>query len=175
MERSWKEGAVSPTRYYIIACLEGLRKAPKVFSQSCRWPGRDSNRAPLEYKSRALLLDKPVQSLLIFILPLFSSSSTFFFLSSPLLYQPFPFLFCYSPEIPTMITDCSNNRGISLLSAAYKIVSNILISTLSPYVDQLIADHQCGFPYWGSSVWVSLLGIISVGFIIGDHQCGFPY
>jgi hypothetical protein len=42
-------------------------------------------------------------------------------------------------------TDCSNYRGISVLSTSYKIVSNILLSRLSPYVDEVIGDHQCGF------------------------------
>jgi hypothetical protein len=36
-------------------------------------------------------------------------------------------------------------RGISLLSTSYKILSNILLSKLSPYVDEIIGDHQCGF------------------------------
>jgi hypothetical protein len=40
-------------------------------------------------------------------------------------------------------TDCSNNRGISLLSTSYKILSNILLSRLTPYVDEIIGDHQC--------------------------------
>jgi hypothetical protein len=42
-------------------------------------------------------------------------------------------------------TDCSNYRGISLLSTSYKIVSDILLSRLIPYVDEIIGDHQCGF------------------------------
>jgi hypothetical protein len=42
-------------------------------------------------------------------------------------------------------TDCGNYRGISLLSNSYKIVSNILPSRLSPYVDKIIGDHQYGF------------------------------
>ncbi|PNF20106.1 hypothetical protein B7P43_G04793 [Cryptotermes secundus] len=42
-------------------------------------------------------------------------------------------------------TDCSNYRGISLLSTSYKNLSNILLSRLSPYVDEIIGDHQCGF------------------------------
>jgi hypothetical protein len=41
-------------------------------------------------------------------------------------------------------TDCNNYRGISLLSTSY-ILSNILLSRLSPYVDEIIGDHQCGF------------------------------
>jgi hypothetical protein len=32
-------------------------------------------------------------------------------------------------------TDCNNYRGISLLSAWYKMLSNILLSRLSVYVD----------------------------------------
>jgi hypothetical protein len=42
-------------------------------------------------------------------------------------------------------TDCNNYRGISLLSAAYKIVSNILLARLTPYVSEVIGFHQCGF------------------------------
>jgi sorting nexin-29 len=41
--------------------------------------------------------------------------------------------------------DYNNYRGISLLSTSYKILSNILLSRLSPYVDEIIVDHQCGF------------------------------
>jgi hypothetical protein len=42
-------------------------------------------------------------------------------------------------------TDCNNYRGISLLSTAYKILSNILLARLTPYVSEFIGDHQCGF------------------------------
>jgi hypothetical protein len=42
-------------------------------------------------------------------------------------------------------TDCNNYRGISLLSTAYKILSNILLARLTPYVNDIIGDHQCGF------------------------------
>jgi hypothetical protein len=42
-------------------------------------------------------------------------------------------------------TDCSNYRGILLLSTSYKILSNILIARLMPCADEIIGDHQCGF------------------------------
>jgi hypothetical protein len=42
-------------------------------------------------------------------------------------------------------TDCSNYRGISLLSITYKILSNILSSRLTPYAEEITGDHQCGF------------------------------
>ena len=42
-------------------------------------------------------------------------------------------------------TDCNNYRGKSLLPTTYKILSNILFSRLSPYTDDIIGDHQCGF------------------------------
>jgi hypothetical protein len=42
-------------------------------------------------------------------------------------------------------TDCNNYRGISLLSTSYNILSNILLARLSPYVDEIIGDHQCVF------------------------------
>jgi sorting nexin-29 len=41
--------------------------------------------------------------------------------------------------------DCNNHRGISLLSTAYKILSNILLARLTPYVNEIIGDHQCDF------------------------------
>jgi hypothetical protein len=42
-------------------------------------------------------------------------------------------------------SDCDKYNGISLLSTSYKILSNILLSRLSPYIDEIIGDHQCGF------------------------------
>jgi hypothetical protein len=42
-------------------------------------------------------------------------------------------------------TDCSNYRGISLMSTSYNILSNILLSRLIPSADEIIGDHQCGF------------------------------
>jgi hypothetical protein len=39
-------------------------------------------------------------------------------------------------------TDCRNYRGISFL---HRILSNVLLSRLSPYLDAIIGDHQCGF------------------------------
>jgi hypothetical protein len=42
-------------------------------------------------------------------------------------------------------TDCSNYRGISLLSTSYKILSNILLSRLIPRADEITGDLQCGF------------------------------
>jgi hypothetical protein len=42
-------------------------------------------------------------------------------------------------------TDCSNYRGISLLPTSYKMLSNILLSRLIPYTDEIIGNHQRGF------------------------------
>jgi len=42
-------------------------------------------------------------------------------------------------------TDCSNCTGLSLLSATYKILSNILLSRLTPNAEEINGDHQCGF------------------------------
>jgi hypothetical protein len=42
-------------------------------------------------------------------------------------------------------TDCNNYRGISLLSTSCKILSNILLSRLVLYIDEIIGDYQCGF------------------------------
>ena len=40
--------------------------------------------------------------------------------------------------------DCSNYRVISLLSTTYKTLSTILLSSLTPYADEIIGDHQYG-------------------------------
>ena len=42
-------------------------------------------------------------------------------------------------------TDCSNYRSISLLSTAHKVISNILLSRLTPYAEKITGYHQCGF------------------------------
>ena len=42
-------------------------------------------------------------------------------------------------------TDCSNYRGVSLFSTTCKILFNILLSRLTPYAEEIIGDHQCGF------------------------------
>jgi len=43
------------------------------------------------------------------------------------------------------ITDSSNYRGISILPTTCKILSDILLSRLAPYAEEIIGDHQCGF------------------------------
>jgi hypothetical protein len=42
-------------------------------------------------------------------------------------------------------TDCNNYLAISLLATAYKILPNILLARLTPYVNEIIGDHQCEF------------------------------
>jgi len=42
-------------------------------------------------------------------------------------------------------TDCSNYTGISLVSTTYKTLSNILLPRLTPYAEEIIGNHQCGF------------------------------
>ena len=42
-------------------------------------------------------------------------------------------------------TDCNNYRGISILPPTYKILSNIRLSRLIPYAEEVIRDHQFGF------------------------------
>jgi hypothetical protein len=42
--------------------------------------------------------------------------------------------------------ECSNYRGISLLPTSYNILSNILLSSLIPYEDEIIGNHKRGFP-----------------------------
>jgi len=42
-------------------------------------------------------------------------------------------------------TFCNILGVISILPTTYKILSNILLSTLTPYAKEIIVDHQCGF------------------------------
>lgn len=42
-------------------------------------------------------------------------------------------------------TNCSNYRGIALLNTTYKILTNILLARISPYVEDSLDDAQCGF------------------------------
>jgi hypothetical protein len=44
-------------------------------------------------------------------------------------------------------TDCSNYRGIALLSTSYKILSNILLSRLTSYADEIVGYHRCGYQH----------------------------
>jgi hypothetical protein len=44
-------------------------------------------------------------------------------------------------------TDHTNYRGISLLPSTHKILSNILLSRLTPQAQEIIGDHQCGFQH----------------------------
>ena len=42
-------------------------------------------------------------------------------------------------------TNCSNYRGVSLLSTTYKILSNILLSRLISYEEEITGESQCWF------------------------------
>jgi hypothetical protein len=42
-------------------------------------------------------------------------------------------------------TNCRHCSGLSFLSATYKLLSDILLSRLAPYAEEIITDHQCEF------------------------------
>jgi RNA polymerase subunit RPABC4/transcription elongation factor Spt4 len=42
-------------------------------------------------------------------------------------------------------TGCSNHSGMSLLPTAYTMLSNILLSRLTPYAEEITGDRQRGF------------------------------
>jgi hypothetical protein len=42
-------------------------------------------------------------------------------------------------------TYCSNYQGMPLLPTTYKILSNILLSRLTQYAEEIIGNDQCGF------------------------------
>ena len=49
------------------------------------------------------------------------------------------------------ITDCSRYGGISILSPTHIILPSILLSRLTPYAEETIGDHQCGFRHYRST------------------------
>jgi len=49
-------------------------------------------------------------------------------------------------------TECITYRGTSILPTTYKGLSNILFSRLTPYTEEIIGDHQCGFKRNRSSI-----------------------
>ena len=40
---------------------------------------------------------------------------------------------------------CENYRGIALGNAAYKILSNIMLGNIKPYIEKVLRDYQNGF------------------------------
>ena len=38
-----------------------------------------------------------------------------------------------------------NYRGIALENAAYKMLSNIILGKIKPYIEKVMGDHQNGF------------------------------
>jgi hypothetical protein len=49
-------------------------------------------------------------------------------------------------------TDCSKYRGISVLSAVFKILSNNQLSRFTPYAEEIIEVLHCGFQWSGQLV-----------------------
>jgi Reverse transcriptase (RNA-dependent DNA polymerase). len=51
--------------------------------------------------------------------------------------------------------DCNNYRDISLLSTLYKILSNILLSRMTPYANEIIGEYQCSFGKNRSTIYLA--------------------
>jgi len=47
--------------------------------------------------------------------------------------------------INRVIKIINDYRGISLLPTTHKILSSVIFSVSSPYLDEIIGNYQCGF------------------------------
>lgn len=43
------------------------------------------------------------------------------------------------------VMDCKNQRGIFLFNISYKVLSNIILNRLKPYVKEIVGDYQASF------------------------------
>ncbi|VVC29027.1 Reverse transcriptase domain [Cinara cedri] len=50
------------------------------------------------------------------------------------------------------IMECENYRGISLLNTSYKLLSNILLTRINPYIKEIIGEYQAGFMLGKSTI-----------------------
>jgi len=48
--------------------------------------------------------------------------------------------------------DPKNYRGISLLNTSYKILSNLLLNRLKPFIKEIIGEYQAGFMVGKSAI-----------------------
>jgi hypothetical protein len=53
-------------------------------------------------------------------------------------------------------TDCSNYRGTSLLSTSYKVISDISLSRLIPYAEELMGTTNAAFDVIGRLIRFSI-------------------
>jgi hypothetical protein len=63
LEKIWKERAMTDLRYYLSIYLEELMKTMKNLNQDSEYPSQDLKQAPPKHKSRVLLLDQLVRTL----------------------------------------------------------------------------------------------------------------
>ena len=52
---------------------------------------------------------------------------------------------CFLSEAFQILCGLKQGEVLSLLLTSYKILSNIILGRLTPYVDEIIGDHECGF------------------------------
>jgi hypothetical protein len=112
-----------------------IQWVPGALSQRVKRPGREADHSPpysAEVKNEWIYISTP-QYISIAWYSVKESTRTIL----SLLY--------FTYVITGGETDCCTYRGMPLLPTTYAVLSSILLLNLTPYVEDIIEDHKCGF------------------------------
>jgi len=69
---------------------------------------------------------------------------------------------------------CENYRGMAMGNAAYKILSNIILGKIKPYIEKVMGDYQNGFRD-GRSVTDNIFALRIINKKLREYYQGVQY